>query len=129
MNERKKQAFEFARDTTKQLITLSTGIIALTITFSKDVIGNPSPFHRNLLVLSWLSFLLSVVLGVWTLLALTGTLEPQETKATKTKLEENENLTGEPSIRGGNVTLPSLFQIVTFLIGLGFTVWFGIEGL
>ena len=129
MDEQKKQAFVFAQDTTKQLITLSTGIIALTITFSKDVLGTSSLFQQSLLVWSWLSFLLSVVLGVWTLLALTGTLEPEEIVATKKTSEENENQTSQPTIRGRNVTLPSLLQIITFLIGLAFIVWFGIEGL
>ena len=55
-----------------------------------------------------------MVSGVWTLLALTGTLEPEAEDT-------------EASIRGRNVTLPSLLQIVSFLIGLGFTVWFGIR--
>ncbi|KQT20825.1 hypothetical protein ASG31_16700 [Chryseobacterium sp. Leaf404] len=39
VNEQEKKAFDFAADTVKQLITLATGIIALTITFSKDILG------------------------------------------------------------------------------------------
>jgi hypothetical protein len=38
MDERVKKAFDFAADLAKQLITLATGLIALTITFSKDFI-------------------------------------------------------------------------------------------
>ncbi|GJL78273.1 MAG: hypothetical protein NPINA01_12620 [Nitrospinaceae bacterium] len=114
MQEQRKLAFDFARDTTKQLITLSTVIIAFTVTFSKDFLGTPDDFGRSLVVVSWISFLVSVIFGVWTLLALTGTLEPEG--------EGN-----EASIRGKNVTLPSLLQIICFLVGLGFTVWFGVR--
>ncbi|OKY74278.1 MAG: hypothetical protein BM485_14755 [Desulfobulbaceae bacterium DB1] len=114
MEEQRKLAFDFARDTTKQLITLSTAIIALTVTFAKDFLGTPDDCGRTLVVISWLGFLISVIFGVWTLLALTGTLEPEGGKA-------------DISIRGKNVTIPSLLQIISFLIGLGFTVWFGVR--
>jgi hypothetical protein len=33
-----RMAFEFASDLAKQLITLATGILALTITFTKDLV-------------------------------------------------------------------------------------------
>ncbi|MET0072189.1 MAG: hypothetical protein ABW096_19300 [Candidatus Thiodiazotropha sp.] len=114
MEERSKLAFDFARDTTKQLITLSTAIIAFTVTFAKDFLGTPDDFGRTLVVISWLGFLVSVIFGVWTLLALTGTLEPEGVEI-------------ETSIRGKNVTIPSVLQIISFLVGLGFTVWFGIR--
>ena len=114
MEEQRKLAFDFARDTTKQLITLSTVIIAFTVTFAKDFLGTPDCFGRNLVVVSWVSFLVSVIFGVWALLALTGTLEPEEVE-------------GGASIRGKNVTIPSILQIISFLIGLGFTVWFGVR--
>jgi len=121
MDEQIKQAFDFARDTTKQLITLSTGIIALTVTFSKDVFHNPSGLPLKLLVGSWFSFLISVCLGVWTLLALTGTLEPMPKSPAQNGAGPN-----PPSIRGSNVTIPSLLQIIAFLAGLALTVWFGV---
>jgi hypothetical protein len=124
MDERRKQAFEFARDTTKQLITLATGIIALTVTFSKEVFGTPCPFQLLLLVASWVFFLFSVVMGMWTLLALTGSLEP-----VRKLMVETDVATEEPSIRGSNVTIPSIVQILTFLIGLLLTVLFGITSL
>lgn len=56
MQEQRKLAFDFARETTKQLITLSTATIALTVTFSKDFLGTPDDFGRTLVVLSWLFF-------------------------------------------------------------------------
>ena len=81
MEDQTKLAFDFARDTTKQLITLSTAIIAFTVTFGKDFLGKPDNFGRTLVVISWVGFLASVIFGVWTLLALTGTLEPKGVEA------------------------------------------------
>ena len=114
MKEQRKLSFDFARDTTKQLITLSTVIIAFTVTFSKDFLGTTDDFGRTLVVISWVNFMVSVIFGVWTLLAFTGTLEPKSEEV-------------EASIRGKNVTIPSLLQILSFLLGLGFTVWFGVR--
>lgn len=114
MQDQVKLAFDFARDTTKQLITLSTAIIAFTVTFAKDFLGETDDFGRLLVIVSWVSFLVSVIFGVWTLLALTGTLESEN---------ENEKI----SIRGRNVTVPSLLQIISFLVGLCFTVWFSVR--
>jgi len=107
MNERSKKAFDFAADSTKQLIGLSTGIVALTITFAKDVLGGVGPGLRVLLAVSWLIYLLSILCGCWALLALTGTLEP----------EAEEDKREAARIRGSNVTVPSLAQIGTFLLG------------
>ena len=112
MDKRIEKAFEFARESTKQIITLSTGIIALTITFGKDFAINVAPSARPLALWSWGLFLLSVFFGLWTLLALTGTLEPIKSQTI-------------PSIRGRNITIPSALQILTFFAGLVFTVIYG----
>ena len=69
MDERDRLAFEFARDTTNQLLTLSTGVVALTITFASDFVGGVSPWVRVLAVLSWACLLLSILFGLLTLLA------------------------------------------------------------
>ena len=113
MDDRVKTAFEFAQATTTQLISLASGIIALGITFGKDFIGKLPSHTRVWALWSWGVFLISVFFGLWTLLALTGSLEPLK-KSTAA------------SIRGPNVTVPSALQIVTFLIGLILTVVFGL---
>lgn len=111
MDEKIKTAFEFARDTTNQLITLATGIIAIEITFAHDFVKSVAPEARRYALFSWLAFLLSVFFGVWTLLALTGTLEPKQP-------------TVAISIRGRNIRIPSALQIILFLIGLALTITF-----
>lgn len=117
MEERIKKAFDFAADGTKQLITLSTGIVTLMITFSKDVLGGAPAGARILLIFAWVIYLLSITCGVWTLLALTGSLEPAQT-----------NQAPPASIRGRNVTLPSIVQILLFVLATALTVAFGIWG-
>ena len=116
MDDQTKTAFEFARDATKQLITLATGIIALEITFSKDFVRTLNECVRVYALLSWLAFLLSVLFGAMTLLALTGTLEPKDKSV-------------PVSIRGSNVVIPSILQIILFLTGLALTVLFGVKAI
>lgn len=114
MNEDlRKKAFDFASDTTKQLITLSTALIALSVTFK----GNfNSEGHEIYLLLCWVGLFISVLSGIGTLMALTGTLE----KST----EEGENKI-PLSIYGKNVKRPSLSQILSFLFGLLFLAIYG----
>lgn len=114
MDDQIKTAFEFARDTTKQLITLATGIIALEITFARDFAKAVDAGTRCYALISWLFLLFSVIFGIWTLMALTGTLGAKDKSV-------------PVSIQGMNVRLPSILQIFTFLLGLGFTVFFGIK--
>ncbi len=109
MSEQRKAAFDAASDTTKQLITLATGIIAISITFSKDIIGHTTA-HRGVLSASWIVYVVSICFGVWTLLALTGELQPT------TSADQ------EPSIRKLNVTLPSMLQIAAFVVATGLLV-------
>jgi hypothetical protein len=113
MDEKTKQAFEFARDTTKQLLTLATGIIALMITFTKDFAQSVEDTARLFALFSWCAYLLSVFGGLWTLLALTGTLEAEDDSV-------------PVSIRGINVRLPAAIQVLSFLVGLVLTVMFGV---
>jgi hypothetical protein len=115
VDEQTKAAFASAADTSKQLITLATGVLALEITFAKDLIRELDVTARCLIGVSWILLLLSVGAGVWTLLALTGSLG-QETALTP------------KAISGSNVRIPAMLQIFFFLGGLILTVWFGVRG-
>lgn len=74
MDPRTEKAFDFASETTKQLITLATGVLALTITFAKDVIGSVSAVGLWLLGISWGLYIFSLIAGIMTLQCLTGEL-------------------------------------------------------
>lgn len=73
VNDLQIKSFDFAADVAKQLITLATAIITVMITFSKDILGTNSHYIAWLLS-SWILFLLSIVFGIFTLMALTGVL-------------------------------------------------------
>lgn len=87
-----KLAFEFASDLAKQLITLSTAILALSITFQKDIAGKKDLPSIRLLGFGWIGYLLSILLGIWTLMALTGSLAPVDASPPPTGIDSNARL-------------------------------------
>jgi hypothetical protein len=110
MDDQTEKAFDFAQESTKQILTLATGIIALTITFSKDFLSSVPDGAKRYALWSWGLFLISILFALWTLNALTGSLSKKE-----------------PSIYSRNITIPSILQIISFLGGLILTVIFGIK--
>jgi hypothetical protein len=113
MEERTKQAFQSVNDSFKQMMTLSTGVLTLEITFLKDIIKNLSHAAYLSLGLSWFSFLISLLAGIAGLLAITGSLS------------KTDNLT-PASVYGTNIRFPAMFQVIFFGLGMFFTVVFGI---
>jgi hypothetical protein len=75
LDSRRAKSFDFAQELTKQLITLATGIIALTITFRKEVVGPSGHGETALLEIAWIALILTVVFGVGVLMTLAGNLE------------------------------------------------------
>lgn len=110
MDDRRKKAFDFAVDATKLLISLSTGIIAVSITFSKDVVQSTPPASRRLLFAGWICYLISIAFGVMCVMCMTGNLEP------KSPPKHGQSL-GEPTIWAPNITRTSAVQIFAFLGG------------
>lgn len=105
-NEAEKKAFDFAQELTKQVITLSSGIIAVTISFVKDIAGPTAPAGaKTLLAVSWGFYILAVIFGVVTLMALTGSLA-----------------TGRTNITTNNARRPAAIQIASFVLALILTV-------
>ena len=116
MDDHVKAAFSSAADTSKQLITLATALIGAEVTFAKDILKNYDFTTKVLIGSSWVLLLVSVVFGVWTLMALTGSLGKEEPP----KAAE---------IFGKNICLPAICQIILFLAALLITVVFAIRGL
>jgi hypothetical protein len=69
-----QQSFDALRESTKELIALSTGTIALTVTFSKDFVGNTSRRQRLVLVAAWIAYLCAIISGVMLFFAITSAL-------------------------------------------------------
>ncbi|RYZ25902.1 MAG: hypothetical protein EOO10_17040 [Chitinophagaceae bacterium] len=106
MKEYKIKSFEFANSLTTQLITLSTVLIGLSVTFTEKFDVQSS---KVFLVISWTSLFVSILFGILTLMALSGTIG-------KFKSEEDNN--DEPNIYKKNITRPSILQIVFFVLGV-----------
>ncbi|WP_294294869.1 hypothetical protein [uncultured Chryseobacterium sp.] len=118
MTEESKKAFDFAADTVKQLITLATGIIAITITFLKDILGSAIVSNSIFLFISWGLFIFSILFGIFALQALTGSLQPRRINTTV--------LNTPPNINTSNIRIQVGLQIVFFISALICTVIFGI---
>jgi hypothetical protein len=104
--------FNFAKEIATQLITLSTGLLALSVTFTKDILKGVPRNQETTLKTAWGVLVSSIVLGVWTLSALTGTLMPSDP-----------SMRPDPLRFDSNVRLPALGQVVLFLLGTFLLVW------
>jgi hypothetical protein len=74
MDDQAKQAFTAASDWSKQILTLSTGILTLTVAFADKIFGHLSDTEKGFLFTSWLLYLISILGGIWVLTQLTSTL-------------------------------------------------------
>jgi hypothetical protein len=104
--EWEKKSFDFAQDITKQLLTLATGIIVVTITFVKDFATHASHTAKGVLAVSWVLYVISVFFGVLALMAMAGHLSS----------------TATPTINSGNTRVLAGLQFLAFTAGLVLTV-------
>ncbi|MFL0797319.1 MAG: hypothetical protein K6L73_07490 [Cellvibrionaceae bacterium] len=114
---RSQLAFEYARDATKQLMALATGIIALTVTFSKDFIGTVPDETKWHITWIWILLLTSVFFGQICLMTLTGILG------------SNKDPKPPLNIYNSTVKITSILQFTTFFLGLSLTVKFAISAI
>ncbi len=115
MEDQLKLAFQFAADLSNHLVTLSTAVLGLSVTFSKEVVSRS--FRKSvawLLVVSWSLYLFSIACGVLSLMALTGSLAPVETG-------DAVALTGI----GSNARGLAKYQIISFFLASVLQVLFG----
>ena len=95
-----------------QVITLSTGVIALSATFAKDLkVGGTGKADRLFLYAAWILLIISLALGVLTLGAMAGTLD-------KLPGPGDEPL----SIYHGSVKIFATLQFLSFLGGLALLI-------
>jgi hypothetical protein len=109
IEENVKLAFEAARDTTKQMLTLASAILAVTITFSTDIAVRATPKDRPWLYAAWVLYAVSVLAGSATLMPLTGNLE---------------RATGQ-SVYASAIRIPATAQAISFVFAIFATVLFG----
>ena len=108
----RSKSFDFTQELTKQLITLSKGVIALTITFRHDIVG-AGHGTTALLGIAWIAFILCVVSGVGVMMTLAGNLDGP----------------GPHTIYAGNTKFFASAQVVTFVAGIAMTIAYGFTAL
>ena len=74
MSNPAEQAFSFAQETSKQVLTLATAIVAITVALLGNLKTVTTPHALTYLHDAWIFAGISVFFGVATLMALTGHL-------------------------------------------------------
>ena len=107
MDDREKKSFDFAGDVTKQLITLSIGIMTLCIAFTDKIFSYEAARSNSCLIFAALTFFaVSIISGILTLLKLIGIIA------------NNHSNNEDSSIYDSATRFFSVVQIVTFLIAV-----------
>lgn len=99
-----------AAELSKQIITLSTGILALSVGFAKDVAKTIDRRDVRLLSSAWIFYLLAIICALLHISALTGALLPTRP---------------EYSLQLQNARLFGILQIGAFGVAISFTIGFG----
>lgn len=113
MDDQLQLAYSLVKDSTSQLITLATAVIGFSVTFIRENAGRNKGFD-NLLIISWIVYLLSIIFGIWALYALSGSLVPSG------------DMVAVKSI-GLNVRIPSGGQLLSFGAGTLLLIIYGIR--
>jgi hypothetical protein len=110
-DERTAKAVSLTWTTSKQIITVSSAILAVTVVFYKYFVTGTGGWPRVLIVIAWLLYLLAIVLGLYQRWRLTRGLSSAE---------------HEP---GDEISrTASLAQQAAFFVALSLTVASGISG-
>ena len=112
VDEQAKLAFASVTELTKQLITLGTGVLTLEVAFAKAFVEKAVASHWQVQY-SWIGLLISIVAGVWVLMAVTG------------KLAKGTNLAAN-DVYAVSIRVPAFIQVAAFTAGMFYTAWFGL---
>lgn len=132
-----EKAFDNAIDASKQLITLSTGIIAFSVAFfDKEAMMKPTNcIEKWLLILSWIILLSSAMVGVlWTQRAFISVLKPSKKVVDSSNppssppddAKKEIKTEYEPDIRSEKIRQPLNWQSRLFLAGVIAFIAFGV---
>jgi hypothetical protein len=114
-----------AADTTKQIITLSTGIITLTVTFLEKILQPTATAQRAVpwpMFTAWIFFGVAIVAAMVTLGAITGTLDAVDRQEAGLDLNQQQQNAVANLSNGPNVKYPALVMSVCFGIAMALTI-------
>lgn len=122
------EGLKLATEKTKQIITLSTGVITLTVTFF-DKFGTKAeetaPVLPWTLYAAWICFGLAIICAVWCLGAITGTLDSLDRKANGLPMNEHQLKATNALSNGRNIRIPAVAMDLLFLVAMCLTVLSG----
>jgi hypothetical protein len=107
----------------KQIITLSTGMVALTVTFLKDIVSPDATAARHVplaMAVAWFAYVIAILAALLGLMAISGTLTHLDRIAMK--LPRDPAHAGAYDIYGGNIRLWMSVMCAAFLLAIGLTV-------
>ncbi len=119
------EGLKSAADFTKQVITLSTGVIALTVTFLDTIVDPGASAARDVpctMFVGWVAFGIAIMAALMTLGAITGTLDAIDRKDNGLKLSAAQKTAFEASTNGQNIKLPAIAMSLCFMIGMALTI-------
>ena len=114
MSDWGQRAFDTVTEITKQVLTLATAIIALTITFVKDFATHASAGAKDTLAWGWGFYVLSILFGLLTLMASAGNQQRGTGRGV------------EPTINSSNLRWMGGIQLTAFFVAIVLTVIAGI---
>jgi len=125
-NKLAAEGLKSAADTTKQIITLSTGVIALTVTFLEKIIqpqagieGRAVPWT---LLVAWVLFGLTILSAILTLGAITGTLDALDRKQNGLGMTKEQDAAIAALSNGSNVQIPARMTGILFILAMALTI-------
>lgn len=103
-------------DIAKQIIALSTGAVAFTVTFIEKFThadsGNAFQVPWGLYA-CWIMFGAAIIFSMWYLMAITGSIEAIDRKANNWSLTPAQQLSASGDT--GNLKLPGILMVLAFL--------------
>lgn len=119
------EGLKTALETTKQVITLSTGVITLTVTFIEKIVEPQTGMTRHVpgtLKVGWICFGLAIVFAVWTLMAITGSMNALDRQARQLPLNPDQKRATETLADGLNIRLPAVLMLLFFAVGIALVI-------
>ena len=119
------EGLKSAADTTKQIITLATGVIALTVTFLEKIVQPQTSAARAVpwtLFGAWILFGLAILFAVITLGAITGSLDALDRKQNGLSTTASQDAAIGSLANCSNVRIPAVIMSFVFVGGMALTI-------
>lgn len=120
------EGLKSAADMTKQIVTLSTGVITITVTFLEKITQVTAPSGNRTvpwtLFAAWVGFGIAILAAVVTLGAITGSLDAIDRKLNGYDTSSEQERAAAALSASANVRIPAQVMSGFFLLGMILTI-------